>query len=100
MENKIELVRRHYGMAIYGVTYDNGRDGGYVELNPGQEPTCENVLRAILNNEWPEERQHALLLALQFDPDGPDTIKERNARAFDYQIAVDAARAAMANLQY
>lgn len=99
MENKISLVGRHYGMAVYGMTYDNGRDGGYVELKPGEEPTYENVLRAILNNEWPEERQLALLLAMQFNPEEPDTIKERNARAFDYQIAVEAARAAVANLQ-
>ena len=99
MENKIILVRRHYGMPVYGVTYDDGKTGGYVELRPGEEPTYDNVLRAIINDMWPEERQHALLLALQFAPEGPDTIKERNARAYEYQIAVESARAAVANLE-
>lgn len=99
MENKITLVRRHYGMPVYGITYDDGKNGGYVELAPGEEPEYENVLRAIVSQIWPEERQHALLLALQFSPEDPDTIKERNARAFDYQLAVEAARAAVANLE-
>lgn len=99
MENKITLVRRHYGMPVYGITYDDGKYGGYIELTPGEEPEYENVLRAIINQIWPEERQHALLLALQFSPEDPETIKERNARAFDYQLAVAAASAAIANLE-
>ena len=97
MENKISLVRRLYGISVYGIEYDDGKAGGYVELRPGEEPTYENVLRAIVNDMWPEERQHALLLALQFTPESPDTIKERNARAFDYQLAVEAANAAISN---
>lgn len=96
MVNKVSFVRLDYGREIYGVNYDDGRSGGYVELAPGEVPTYENVLRAILGNEWPEARQHALLLALQFAPDDVDTIKERNARAFTYSIAVDAAKTAMA----
>ena len=96
MENRISISRRHLGLPVYGVNYDDGRSGGYVELTPGEVPTYENVLRAILNQEWPEARQHALLLALQFAPDDVDTIKERNARAFTYSIACDAAKEAMA----
>lgn len=99
MENKISLIRHYYGMPVYGVTFDDGKDGGYTELRPGELPTYENVLRAIINKIWPEERQHALLLAITFAPDDPGTIKERNARAFDYQIAMTSADLAVATLE-
>lgn len=98
MKNEVKFARLYYGMKVYGVTYDDGKDGGYVELKPGQEPTYDNVLTAILNHMWPEERQHALLIALALAPEDADTVKERNARAFDYQIAVESARDAVANL--
>lgn len=98
MKNEVKFARLYYGMKVYAVSYDNGKEGGYVELPAGQEPTYDNVLRAVVNDMWPEERQHALLLALALAPDDPDTVKERNARAFDYQIAVDAAKEAVANL--
>lgn len=84
-------------MAVYGVSYDNGKSGGYVELAPGVEPSFDVVLSAILNQEWPLERRMNLADMQRYRPDDVDTIKATNAYEFDFAIAFDAAKSAMAN---
>lgn len=96
MENKIEIVRRHYGMPVYGVTYDDGREGGYVELPVGTAPSFDTVLSAILEREWPLQRRMNLADMQRYRPDDVDTVRLTNAYSFEFGIAVDAAKAVMA----
>lgn len=96
MENKAKIVRRHYGMPVYGVTYDDGREGGYLELPAGTVPTFDIVLSAILGREWPPERRLNLSDMQRYRPEDVDTVKLTNAYSFEFGIAVDAAKAVMA----
>lgn len=95
MENEIKVVRHYYGMPVYGVSFDDGKAGGYVELKPGTEPSFDTVLAAILNETWPLERRMNLTDMQKYRPDDIDTVKASNAYSFDFEIAVDAAKAAM-----
>lgn len=97
MENKIEIVRRHYGVPVYGIHYDNGQDGGYTELTVGTVPTFDTVLSAILDKEWSLQRRMNLADMQRYRPDDVETIKTANAYAFDFGIAVDTAKALMSH---
>lgn len=97
IKNGIKMVRLYYGQKVYGVTYDDGREGGYVELAAGEEPSFDNVLTAILAKEWPLERRMNLADMQRYQPNDVETIKETNAYSFEFSIAFDAAKAAMAS---
>ena len=96
MKNEVKCVRLFYGMKVYGVSYDDGKEGGYVELAPGVVPTFDKVLSAILDREWPMERRMNLADMQRYSPDDVDTIKLTNAYSFEFGIAFDAAKAVMA----